>query len=226
MSCSVIIAAAGQGKRMNAGMNKQFIRLKGKPLLVHTLEKFSNIAWIKEIIVVAQAKDIPAIKELVASYQLAVDKIVVGGDERQDSIANGLAHVTAEWVMVHDGARPFVTKSLLIKLFNAAKDKKAVVLGTAVKDTIKIVDAKGVITTTPDRKSLWAVQTPQAFHLSILKEAYRFAKEKGFLGTDDASLVEKIGYKVHVIEGDYRNIKITTPEDLVVADAILANWSE
>ncbi|OEF96393.1 2-C-methyl-D-erythritol 4-phosphate cytidylyltransferase [Vulcanibacillus modesticaldus] len=226
MSCGILIAAAGQGKRMGAGINKQFLNINGKPILVHTLEKFQNKDWINEIIIVAHPKELNEVRRLIQKFGLSVDKIVPGGNERQESIQNGLSYIRSDWVMVHDGARPFIDPKLLDKLYIQLQTKEAVVLGVPTKDTIKIVDETLYIKHTPDRKSLWAIQTPQAFRLSILKEAYQKAKEDGFLGTDDSSLVERIGMKVHILEGDYRNIKITTPEDLIWAKSILDEWSE
>ena len=226
MSSGVIIAAAGQGKRMGYGVNKQFILLNQKPILIHTIEKFQNLPWIKEIIIVANKDEVKAIEELVEKHMLNVTKVIPGGKERQDSIEQGLMYINSEWVMVHDGARPFIDRGKLEELYNIVKIKDAVVLGVPVKDTIKVLDNTGIISYTPDRKSLWTIQTPQAFRLSILKEAYRNAKEKHFLGTDDSSLVEKIGVKTHLLEGSYNNIKITTKEDLVFAQMILDRWSE
>ncbi len=223
MNCGIIIVAAGRGRRMGAGINKQFIELNNKPILIHTLEKFENKKWIKEKVLVVHPEEISIIGELLSKYKINVDKIVPGGKERQDSVERGLSFIESEFVMVHDGARPFVNPQKLDELFESVKNDHAVILGVPVKDTIKITDDSGFIMETPNRKSLWSIQTPQAFRLSILKDAYEKAKSNLFLGTDDASLVERIGVNVKVIKGDYRNIKITTPEDLELARLILNN---
>lgn len=221
MSCGIIIPAAGQGKRMGLGVNKQFINLDGKPILIHTLESFQRKSWINEIIVVANPKEVNIVTELIRSYDLRVTRVVPGGKERQESIENGLTFVESEFVMVHDGARPFINDYMIEELYENVRIYEAVVLGVPVKDTIKITNDSGIIQNTPDRKSLWAIQTPQAFRLSILKEAYSKASADNFLGTDDSSLVERIGKKVKVILGQYDNIKITTPEDLKFAEIII-----
>jgi len=227
MKCGIVIPAAGRGKRMGRNINKQFILLNGKPILIHTLEKFLGIPWIGEIVIVSQADEVSIVEQLLEQYQLdGIKAIVPGGAERQDSIYNGLAHLTTDYVMVHDGARPFLKKKHLELLWMTVQTKGTAVLGVPVKDTIKIVDQEGIIRDTPNRKSLWAVQTPQAFRLSTLIEAYEKAKNDFFLGTDDASLVERLGIEVTVVKGDYHNIKITTPEDLILAENILGYGSD
>lgn len=226
MSCGIIIAAAGQGKRMGAGINKQFILLNDKPILIHTLEKFQNKSWVNEIVLVVHPDEVDYVQKLLNDYNISVNEVVAGGKERQESIERGLSHIDSDWVMVHDGARPFIRSSKLEELLAIVRIKEAVTLGVPVKDTIKVIDELGVIKYTLDRKSLWAIQTPQAFRLSVLNEAFQKAKESGFLGTDDSSLVERLGMQVHVLEGDYENIKITTPEDIPIAKTILDKWSE
>lgn len=226
MSCGVIIAAAGQGKRMGISKNKLFIELSSKPVLVHTLERFQKISWINEIVIVVHPDEIGLVEHLLQEYNINIKALVPGGKERQDSVENGLSHIESDWVMVHDGARPFISIKKLEELYNQVQVKEAVVLGVPVKDTIKILDDSGIVISTPERKSLWAIQTPQAFRVPILNDAYRKAKVSGLIATDESSLVEKLGIKVHVIEGDYRNIKITTPDDIIIAQRILDNWSE
>lgn len=226
MSCGVIIAAAGKGKRMGADINKQFILLNNKPILVHTLEKFQGINWITEVVVVVHPEEVNHVQELIKKHNLFVTNVVSGGVERQDSIQKGLRYIKSEWVMVHDGARPFISSHKLDELHLNVNTKDAVVLGVPVKDTVKVIDDSGIIMDTPDRKSLWAIQTPQAFRTSILRAAFDNAKKDGFIGTDDSSLVERIGVKVHVIEGEYNNIKITTQDDLIHAQIILQHWSD
>lgn len=226
MSCGVIIAAAGKGKRMGTDTNKQFILLNNKPILVHTLEKFQDINWITEIVVVVHPEEVNHVQELIKKHNLFVTAVVTGGLERQDSIQKGLQYIQSEWVMVHDGARPFISSHKLDELHLNVITKDAVVLGVSVKDTVKVIDDSGIIMDTPDRKSLWAIQTPQAFRTSILRAAFDNANKDGFIGTDDSSLVERIGVKVHVIEGEYNNIKITTQDDLTHAQIILQHWSD
>lgn len=226
MSCGVIIAAAGKGKRMGAAINKQFIFLNDKPILVHTLERFQSFPWVTEIVVVVHPEEVYLVEELIQKYNLFVTAVVPGGAERQDSIQNGLNYIQSEWVMVHDGARPFINSRKLEELYSNVIIKDAVVLGVPVKDTVKVIDGSGIIVDTPDRKSLWAIQTPQAFRTSILIDAFDKAIKDGFIGTDDSSLVERIGVKVHVIDGDYNNIKITTQDDLIHAKVILEHWGD
>lgn len=222
MRVSVIIVAAGQGKRMGAGVNKTYLHLKNKPVLIHTIEVFEAVDEIDEVIVVCAATEQEECNKLVADYGLSkVKKVVVGGQERQDSVYNGLQAASGEWVLVHDGARPFIQKNAIRGLLDKVFEMEAVILAVPVKDTIKMVDPDGIVTKTPDRKSLWAMQTPQAFRLSILREAYELARRQSFIGTDDASLVERLGKKVYITMGDYENIKLTTPDDLDVAMAIL-----
>ncbi len=227
MSCGIVLAAAGQGKRMGVGMNKQFIPLNNKPILMHTLEKFYSKSWIDEIVIVAHPDEMEQMKQMIQALNMKRRiEIVPGGNERQESIYNGLSYIHSEFIMVHDGARPFIDSTMLDRLYESLQHLDAVVVGVPVKDTIKVIDNMNQIRHTPDRKSLWAVQTPQAFRLSVLKEAYQKAKENNFFGTDDASLVERLGIHVTIIEGSYRNIKITTPDDLILAQAIIDHWSE
>lgn len=219
---SVVIVAAGSGTRMGTAESKQFLPLRGKPVLVHTLQVFQAVDEVDEIVLVVGAADIDRCERYRDEYGFdKIRRIVAGGAERQESVYKGILSLPpeTEWVLVHDGVRPFVTERHIMACWRAAVEHDAAVLAVQVKDTIKIVDASGRITSTPDRRSLWAVQTPQAFRLSLLREAHERAAADGFVGTDDAMLVERIGRAVHVVEGDYRNIKLTTPEDL-----LLANW--
>jgi 2-C-methyl-D-erythritol 4-phosphate cytidylyltransferase len=170
--------------------------------------------------------DLDRCRQYVRDYKLTkVLRVLTGGQERQDSVKQGLDALSpgTEWVLVHDGVRPFVAPEQVVSCWHKALEQEAAVLAVPVKDTIKIVDIAGEIQSTPDRKSLWAIQTPQAFRVSLLQEAHDQAQREGFLGTDDAMLVERMGKPVHVVEGDYYNIKITTPEDLPWAEWILQN---
>lgn len=222
----VVIVAAGKGSRMRTEESKQYLQLGGKPILVHTLELFQRMAAVDQIVLVTGAADVERCEAYKNEYGIhKISHIVTGGKERQDSVHRGLAALgeEIEWAMVHDGVRPFAAEEHILACWHAAQRTDAAVLAVPVKDTIKMVDPQGTIQGTPDRRSLWAIQTPQAFRLSLLREAYERADAEGFLGTDDAMLVERIGTSVQVVEADYYNIKITTPEDLPWADWILHN---
>ncbi|ULL13360.1 2-C-methyl-D-erythritol 4-phosphate cytidylyltransferase [Paenibacillus sp. H1-7] len=222
----VVIVAAGKGSRMGTKESKQYLHLNGKPILVHTLALFERIAEVDTIVLVTGTEDVERCRGYVEQYRLTkVRHIVAGGKERQDSVYKGLQQLegSVEWVMVHDGVRPFAAEEHVIACWRKVMETEAAVLAVPVKDTIKVVDPSGTIQSTPDRRSLWAIQTPQAFRLSLLLNAYQQAEKDAFLGTDDAMLVERIGTPVQVVEADYYNIKITTPEDLPWAQWILQN---
>ncbi|WP_243292360.1 2-C-methyl-D-erythritol 4-phosphate cytidylyltransferase [Bacillus sp. FJAT-47783] len=227
MKYQVVIPAAGQGKRMNAGRNKQFIELESEPIIIHTLKVFERDPNCNGIVLVINEKERGDFTALLSEYGIKkVRKLVKGGVERQYSVFNGLLEVKNDGVvLIHDGARPFIRKECIQKLVEIAARDGAAVLAVPVKDTVKKVVDFSVIDTI-DRSSLWAVQTPQAFRLSVVLEAHKKAKQNNFLGTDDASLVEQIGHKISVVQGDYFNIKITTPEDLLFAEAILKRERE
>ena len=221
-SWGAVIVAAGRGSRMGTAESKQFLLLRGKPILVHTLELFQQLDEICEIVLVTGAADVERCREWTAEYGLTkVKAILEGGSERQHSVRAGLAALSAEWALVHDGVRPLVTAGAVRSCLERAERTGAAVLAVPVKDTIKQVDDHGVIVSTPDRKSLWAIQTPQAFRRVRLMEAHDQALAAGFLGTDDAMVVERLGDQVSVAEGEYTNIKITTPEDLPYAEFLL-----
>ncbi|NMA83013.1 MAG: 2-C-methyl-D-erythritol 4-phosphate cytidylyltransferase [Epulopiscium sp.] len=224
MRITVIIAAAGQGKRMQAGINKQYLKMRNKPILAYTIEVFEKIKEIQEIILVVAEGEEKFCAEAIRPYGFKkVTKFVLGGKERQDSIYEGLKALSKETdiVLIHDGARPFVQVEEIKEAIQIAAIEGASVLGVPVKDTIKVVDSQRVITSTPDRGQLWIAQTPQIFQYELIKKAYSKARDDGYIGTDDASLVERIGHPVKMIEGKYSNIKITTPEDLILGEAIL-----
>ena len=185
---SVVFPAAGQAHRMQVGLNKVFLTLAGKPMLLRTLLTFSKVPAVGELIIAVGADEVTAVKGLLSRVKgLAPWRVVEGGTERQYSIRNGLAVVSEE------------------------------------ADIVLVHDADGTVAATPPRQTLWQVQTPQGFRKEILIEANRRAEADGFLGTDDASLVERIGVPVRIVQGEYSNIKVTTPEDMVVAEAILRN---
>ncbi|MBQ1511495.1 MAG: 2-C-methyl-D-erythritol 4-phosphate cytidylyltransferase [Selenomonadaceae bacterium] len=221
---TAVFPAAGQGRRMNVGINKVFLDLVGKPILVHTLQRFSRSKYINHLVVVVAAEDISFIRKLLKAVPgLKPYQVVAGGSERQYSIANGLAVVPkeSEIVLVHDAARPLTSVETIDRVVEGAREIGGAIAAVPEKNTVKIVAEDGIVRETPPRKTLWEVQTPQGFRKDILLEAYRKAEEDGFLGTDDSSLVERLGVPVKVVESDYRNIKVTTPEDLLIAEAFL-----
>ena len=221
----VVIVAAGTGSRMNMGINKQFIKLEGKEIIAYTIEKFYNNSNIEDIVVVVKEDESDFFKkEILDKYNFKNVKIAYGGKERQDSVYNGLKLLDekCDVVLIHDGARPFVSDEIIDTCIEEVKEHKAIVVGVPVKDTIKVIDNDKNIVDTPNRSVLWAVQTPQTFDYNILIHAYKDAFKNGFYGTDDAMLVERIGYKVKMVEGSYNNIKITTQEDLSMGSQILS----
>ncbi|MNM79282.1 2-C-methyl-D-erythritol 4-phosphate cytidylyltransferase [compost metagenome] len=218
---AVIVVAAGRGTRMGTKESKQYLLLEDKPIFVHTLEVFDRLPFIKEIVLVTGEQDVPRCQDWIKAYGMEhTVKVIPGGAERQHSVYKGLLETDCEWVLVHDGVRPFVTEAQVTACYEAARRDGASILAVPVKDTVKQVNDQAYVTSTPDRRSLWAIQTPQAFRHSDLQRAHEKAMEEGFLGTDDSMLVERIGVAVKVVEGSYSNIKITTPEDLDYADFI------
>ncbi|MFL6562714.1 MAG: 2-C-methyl-D-erythritol 4-phosphate cytidylyltransferase [Bacillus sp. (in: firmicutes)] len=223
MTYQVILPAAGMGKRMGAGKNKLLLELNGIPVLIHTLKVYEEDEACRGIILAIHPQDEMEFKDLLNKYSMTkVINMVRGGRERQDSIYNALKSVeeTDSIILVHDAARPFIETDHIHRLTEMAAETGAAILGVPAKDTIKKVQ-DGVVVETVERSSLWAVQTPQAFRISLLMEAYQKAEKDHFLGTDDASLVERLNYPIAMVEGDYDNIKLTTPEDLYFAEAIL-----
>lgn len=221
---TAVFPAAGQGRRMNVGINKVFLDLLGKPILVHTLQRFSRSKNIHHLVVVVAAEEVSFIRKLLKAVPgLKPYQVVAGGTERQYSIANGLAVVPkeSEIILVHDAARPLTSLETIDRVVAGARDVGGAIAAVPEKNTVKVVDEDGIVRETPPRKTLWEVQTPQGFRREILLEAYRKAEEDGFLGTDDSSLVERLGVPVKVVESDYRNIKVTTPEDMLIAEAFL-----
>lgn len=218
----VVVVAAGKGTRMGTPESKQFLLLQDKPVLVHTLERFEGMEQCESIALVTSSNDVDRCREWITQYNLPkVRDIVAGGKERQDSVYEGLKAIQkrgVELVLIHDGVRPFVTEEAVYACCEAAVKHHAAVLAVPVKDTIKQANAEGVIVATPDRSSLWAIQTPQAFRLEDVMKAHHKAQEEGWVGTDDAMLVERMGIDVHLVEGSYTNIKLTTPEDLLWAE--------
>jgi len=222
---TVLIAAAGMGKRMGRAVAKQFLPLGDKPMLAHTLLAFQRVSDIDEIIPILSKEDMETcLRDIIEPYHLTkVKTLVVGGKERQDSVANGLHKLEkdASVVLIHDGVRPFVTSEMIRETVDHAKKGENVAVGVPIKDTIKEVNGQGMVRHTLERGRLWAIQTPQAFPVKTLKRAYEEAAKQRLYGTDDATLVERMGGTVRVIMGSYENIKITTPEDLLLAEEIL-----
>lgn len=221
MSNVAIILAAGQGKRMGAQVNKQYLCLANRPILAHTLAVFESSPVIDGIILVAHRLEVDyCLKEIVAKESAQkVLSVVAGGEQRQDSVYQGLLALPEDCsqVVVHDGARPLVTSELLIQVVDEIRHDLGIICGVPVKDTIKRVDEAQMVVETPPREWLWQVQTPQGFAKEMLLAAYQQAMNEGYYGTDDASLVEHWGGKIKMVMGRYDNLKITTPEDLVMA---------
>lgn len=221
---TAIIVAAGRGNRMNCSINKVLMPLGGQPILLHCVLSFSECARVDNLVVVAAVDEVVCVEKMLARVPVIKPwKVVQGGSERQYSIANALKVIPeiTDIVLVHDGARPLVTKECIDNVIQAAIEYKAAIAAVPVKDTIKMVDNNNIVTGTLDRNTLWSIQTPQGFDCSLLRQAYEQAMQDHYLGTDDASLVERLGISVKIVVGNYENLKVTTPEDLIVAEALL-----
>ena len=222
---TAIFPAAGASRRMKTDTNKNFLEIGGEIGLIRTLKTFSKVERIDFLIVVVAENEVEIVENLLsAEKNLKPYKIVVGGSERQYSIANGLRFVPddAEIILVHDAARPLVNLRTIEEVIDAAEKFDGAIAAVREKNTIKIIDAENFVKETPPRSELVAVQTPQGFRKKILFDAYKKAAEDNFLGTDDASLVERIGGKIKIVWSDYKNIKITTPEDISIAENFLS----
>lgn len=222
---TAIVLAAGAGRRMNSAVHKQYMLLAGHPVIFYALDAFEK-STVSDVILVVGAGEVDYCRrELVEKYKFQkISAIVEGGRERYHSVYAGLkAAEGAAYVLIHDGARPLVTREMIQRSIEAAKQYQACVVGMPVKDTIKVVGADGFAIETPDRRGLWQIQTPQSFSYPLIADAYRkVLEESESVVTDDAMVLEKtFGQNVKVIEGSYRNIKITTLEDLLVAEAYL-----
>ena len=220
---SAIILAGGKGKRMGAKISKQYIELNGKPILYYTLKRFVDCEGIDKIILVLPKDEIKYCnEEILEKYSLKVDMIVEGGKERQDSVYNALQKINdSEIVLIHDGARAFVSERVIKDGIKYAKIYGAAAPGVMPKDTIKVVDENGFSDSTPDRNKLLAIQTPQTFKLEIIKECHEKVKENNISVTDDTMVVEMYNNKVYLYNGEYTNIKVTTPEDLILAERLI-----
>lgn len=210
---------------MKAEVSKQFLMLQNKPVIAHTLTAFEECSEIDEIIVVVASDELEYFKtNILDKYNFSkVKSIIEGGLERQQSSNNGIKAVSqdCEIVLIHDGARPFVSQQIIIDCINEAKECGAVSAGMPSKDTIKVVDQNNIVTSTPTRDRVWQTQTPQAFRQGLIKEAHEIAEQKGINATDDAMLVEMLGYPVKMVMGSYENIKMTTPEDLFLGEQLI-----
>lgn len=224
---TAIILAAGQGKRMNTSVAKQFLMLNEKPVIYYSLKIFEESSVDEIILVTGRDMLEYCQKEIVERYNFSkVSKVVEGGKERYDSVYQALVHTEADYILIHDGARPFISIELIENIIDQVKVHKACLVGAPVKETIKIVDENGYISATPDRNSVWAAQTPQAFEYCAIRKAYNnFYEVKDQLKltvTDDAMVYETfLQEPVKMLQGDYKNIKLTTPEDLILAEQIL-----
>lgn len=226
MRTLAIILAGGSGKRMGTATNKQFLLLDNKPIIVRTLQIFEECRPIDGVYLVVNQKDLPIMQEeILETYKFnKVLKLVIGGRLRQDSVRNGLEAIEnpCDIVIIHDGARPFVSPSFIEKGIFLMEMFDAVIPALPVKDTIKTVSKEGFVMKTLERDSLWNVQTPQTFKYDLIVKAYREGMNKKLYGYDDATFLEHMGKKVKVIEGSPYNIKITTPEDLIIAKGMLS----
>ena len=224
--CTAIVLAAGQGKRMGTKVQKQYLEISGKPVLFYSLDVFQKSDMIDDIIlVVGENQEEYCREEIIDKFHITkVRKIVKGGAERYHSVWNGLQEVAEDgYVFIHDGARPFVTEEILSRAYETVQREKACVVGMPVKDTIKIADKEGFAKETPNRSLVWMVQTPQVFETFLIKNAYSLLMEQEIIQvTDDAMVVETmLRKKVKLVEGSYENIKITTPEDLKIAEVFI-----
>jgi 2-C-methyl-D-erythritol 4-phosphate cytidylyltransferase len=225
MKADAVIVSAGKGQRFIEGRKKQFFSLAGKPILAYTLDSFDACPLIRSILLVVGQEDQDyCLKEIVEKFQYKkVSQVTPGGKRRQDSVRNGLDALPADAdiIVIHDGVRPFVTREMIEGSIRSAIRFGAAILAMPVKDTIKMAHPDGTVLKTLERESLYQAQTPQTFQASLIREAYLKAMQDGFVGTDDASLIERLGRKIHILPGSYTNIKITTPEDLMLAELIL-----
>ncbi|MBX9183184.1 2-C-methyl-D-erythritol 4-phosphate cytidylyltransferase [Clostridium sp. K04] len=222
---SAIILAGGKGKRMGAPVSKQFIEIKGKPIIYYTIKKFSENKKIDNIVVVLSKDEVVYFKEnILEKYNLKVDNIVIGGTERQDSVYNGLKSLedtNTDIVLIHDGARPFISDRIIDDGIKFAQVYGACAPGVMPKDTIKIKNESNFSVSTPERGSLVAIQTPQVFKFNEILECHEKIKINNIVVTDDTMVAEKFGYSVYLYDGEYTNIKVTTPEDLILGEKLI-----
>jgi len=223
MKVGAIIPAAGRGKRIGASVPKQFLEIQGKPLLHHTLTVFASCKLIDYVVLVMPRADVDEMGEDWLNKYEIVRKVVVGGEQRQDSVYNGFSSLEegTDIVVVHDGVRPFTTPQMIIATVEAAQQHGAAITAIPVSDTVKQA-ADGFVKQTVSRDGLWRVQTPQAFQCGLLQQAFKKAKKDSYYGTDEGSLVEYLGERVKIVPGSELNIKITRKEDLVLGESLLS----
>ncbi|NQT74971.1 MAG: 2-C-methyl-D-erythritol 4-phosphate cytidylyltransferase [Candidatus Omnitrophica bacterium] len=219
MRVAAIVPAAGKGRRIKSKIDKPYIGLCGKPILAHTLLKLSGNRHIAEIIVAADKKRISALRHIIRRFRIKKVKVVAGGKERKTSVFNALKNVSSkiDYVLIHDGIRPFISNRLIDASLKAARRFGSCIVAVPVKPTLKYLGRTGRVQHTPDRRAFWEAQTPQVFRRALIEKAYKKAGRKKINITDDSMLVERLGVKPRVILGSYNNIKITTPEDLELA---------
>ncbi|MBI4126544.1 MAG: 2-C-methyl-D-erythritol 4-phosphate cytidylyltransferase [Deltaproteobacteria bacterium] len=224
MKIAVVIPAAGMGRRMGTSQPKQYLALAGRPLICHTLERFKTC---ESVVVVVEPERVELFRrEILGTHDFPREwHVVAGGPERQDSVRNGLEYVpnTCDVILVHDGVRPLITFALIQTVTHKAFDAGAAIVAIPTRDTIKR-GVEGFVSETIDRTHLWQAQTPQAFRADIIKKAFAAAYRDNFSGTDEASLVERIGVPIALVQGSDWNIKITTPEDLIIAESLVKQF--
>ena len=223
MKVGAIIPAAGRGKRIGASVPKQFLEIQGKPLLHHTLTVFASCKLIDYVVLVMPRADVDEMGEDWLNKYEIVREVVVGGEQRQDSVYNGFNSLEkgTDIVVVHDGVRPFTTPQMITATVEAAQQHGAAITAIPVSDTVKQA-ADGFVKQTVSRDGLWRVQTPQAFQCGLLQQAFKKAKKDSYYGTDEGSLVEYLGERVKIVPGSELNIKITRKEDLVLGESLLS----
>ena len=223
MKVGAIIPAAGRGKRIGASVPKQFLEIQGKPLLHHTLTVFASCKLIDYVVLVMPRADVDEMGEDWLNKYEIVREVVVGGEQRQDSVYNGFNSLEegTDIVVVHDGVRPFTTSQMITATVEAAQQHGAAITAIPVSDTVKQA-ADGFVKQTVSRDGLWRVQTPQAFQCGLLQQAFKKAKKDSYYGTDEGSLVEYLGERVKIVPGSELNIKITRKEDLVLGESLLS----
>lgn len=223
-SLAAIIVAAGRGRRMARDTPKAFLPLAGRAMLTYSVSTFATLAESRRVVLVVSGDRMAEAEKIVSQLQTRAPIVLVeGGAERQDSVENGLRQAgDVDVVAVHDAARPFIPVSCIRASADAALSYDGAVVALPAHDTIKVVDGDRCITATPDRETIWQAQTPQTFRREILQRAFAEARRQGFVGTDDASLVERLGLRVKLVEGDPLNRKLTTPDDLRWAEWVLA----
>ena len=220
---TAIILCAGSGERFGKETNKVYKEIKDKPIMAYSMEKFSNNKYIDSLIIVTKLEEKEECSQIAKKYcNIENKQIIYGGKERQDSVYNALKVADGEIVIIHDGARPLVTDKMINDCIEAVDSFDGVTVGVKSKDTIKIANNEGTVLSTTERKNTWIIQTPQCFNKEILLKGHNLAKEQGKAVTDDCMIIENMGKKVKIIEGEYTNIKVTVPEDIQLIEGFLS----